>query len=318
MYEISFLWIALAAVIIDYIIGEFPGIHPVQLMGNFIKIYEKLFYKNNVANGAILVAVLIIITGVISFGIQYEISNLYNYNMIPDFVRILLIGLLASTGLASKSLKKHVKDVLNASDDEKRAKLSMLVSRNTENFDEQKIYSSLIETYAENLSDGFIAPLFYLLIFGFPGIMIFKAVSTMDSMIGYKNEKYINFGKTAANLDDMLNLIPSRITGLLIWLLSKQKVCWDKWFYDAERYSTSPNAGYPVAAAAYSLGIIVGGTVYYGNEKIDKAEIGEERTFDYKQAVNDFIGIHTTIEALILVFLLIFLSFILFTSLLSF
>lgn len=313
MYDVSFLWIALFAILIDYIIGELPIRHPVQFMGDFVQFYEKYFYKNTVTRGIILVVLLIIIVGSISIFIQYKLLLMFNKNIIPDYLYIGVISVIASMGLASKSLKQHVINVLKAPNENKRAALSMLVTRNTNDFDEDKIYSTLVETHSENLSDGFIAPLFYLLIFGLPGIMIFKAVSTMDSMVGYKNERYINFGKAAAILDDILNLIPARITGLLIWLLSSNKVSWDKWFDDAEKYSSSPNAGYPVAAAAYAVGIKVGGPVQYGNTTINKAEIGIERTLDYGKAVKDFIRIHSIIEFIIFIFLLAFIAFIVFS-----
>lgn len=284
-------WIIIVfiALVVDFIIGEFPIKHPVEFMGDYVKYFEKIAYKDSVKSGMWLLVSLISIVGLVSIIIQFILPAI-------------LVGIIASTGLASKSLQTHIKNVLfEENDEKKREKLAGLVTRNTRILDDKKVYASLIETHSENLADGFISPLFYLILFGLPGIMVFKAVSTLDSMVGYKNEKYYNFGKVSAIADDVLNFIPARLTGLIIWLMSKHKILLKKLFEDAKKYSSSPNAGYPVAAAAYAVGVQVGGTVYYGDMQVDKAEIGHEITHDYKEAAFNFLKIHLKIEVIILI-----------------
>jgi adenosylcobinamide-phosphate synthase len=141
------------------------------------------------------------------------------------------------------------------------------VSRDTENLSPSEINKAAIETYAENLSDGVIAPLFYLLIGGLVGLFVYKAVNTLDSMVGYRTEKYERFGKISARLDDVLNYIPSRITAVIIvilfWKLTSLKKVWQ---YGAQH--ESPNAGYPISAMALSLNLSLGGpTSYFGKVK---------------------------------------------------
>ena len=299
----DWILITIIAVLIDIVIGEFPIKHPVQYMGDFIKLFQKIAYKNSIFRGFILMILLVFIVGFIAISIQTVVLKL------PAFPATLMLGMLASSGLSSKALKHYVKKVvLSANDEEKRANLSLLVSRNTKLLDEKKVYSSLLESYSENMSDGIVSPLFYLMLFGFPGIMVYKTVSTLDSMIGYKNEKYEKFGKVSAITDDILNFIPARITAFIIWLLSKEKISWGKLVEDAKIYSTSPNAGYPVAAAAYNLGIILGGPVYYGNDLVNKAEIGQEKTENYEQAVHEFFKVHLKLELIILFTLTLFLA----------
>ena len=128
------------------------------------------------------------------------------------------------------------------------------------------IHKAGIETYAENLSDGVIAPLFYLLVFGLSGIIIYKAINTMDSMVGFKNQRYEKYGKFAAKLDDLVNFIPSRITAILILLINKQRNPFA--FYKDGQKHDSPNAGHPITAMALLLGVKLGGdTMYFGSLK---------------------------------------------------
>jgi len=296
----SWILIALIAVTIDFILGELPGKHPVQYIGDFINWFQKIAYKKSVLRGAILVALLALIIGTLTLSIQFGLMILVYKFELPKLVAVLVLGVLSSTGIASKTLKEYVKRIIDADDpDKKREYLSIIVTRNTIVLDDKKVYTSAIESHAENLSDGVIAPLFYLILFGFPGIILYKTISTMDSMIGYKNEKYEKFGKVAAITDDILNYIPARLTAFLIWVLSPDKTPVYKLVQDAKIYSTSPNAGYPVAAAAYNLGVKLGGPVYYGNDLVNKAEVGEEKTDNYKDAALNFLEIHSNIEKII-------------------
>lgn len=310
----SWIIITLVAVITDFIIGEFPVKHPVEYIGDFIKDFENYFYKKSIIRGFVLLAILVFIVFLITVIIQLTLMTLSQDLKYPEIISYIILGVLASTGLASKTLKNYIKNVIYADYDHKRANLSLLVTRNTELLSDKKVYSSLIETYAENFSDGIIAPLFYLILFGFPGIMVFKTVSTLDSMVGYKNDKYEKFGKASALFDDVLNFIPARITAFIIWTFSKEKNMWKKILKDAKLYSTSPNAGYPVAAAAYKLGVVLGGPVYYGDLLVNKSEVGIDNTENYEDAVMDFMKFHNNIEILIVCLLIITLMLIIITN----
>jgi adenosylcobinamide-phosphate synthase len=300
--------IVLVALMVDLTVGEFPGKHPVEFMGDFIKFYEKQFYKNTVFRGCFLTLLLLIVVLIIATSLQFMLNYLSAKYFNTAVYSAIIIGIFASTGLASKTLKQYVQKVINTDGEQQKKNLSILVTRNTATMNENKIYGSLIESHAENLSDGYIGPLLFLVFFGLPGIMVYKAVSTLDSMIGYKNEKYINYGKMPAMLDDVLNYIPARLTALLIWLISSKKVSWKILSIDAGSYSSSPNAGYPISAAAYELGIPLGGPVYYGDHLVDKAVVGEERTQNYKEAALLFIKMHIQLDFIITgFFLLIFL-----------
>ena len=125
------------------------------------------------------------------------------------------------------------------------------------------------------LADGVVAPIFYLLLFGLPGIIVYKAINTMDSMVGYKNEKYENYGKAAAILDDIVNFIPARITAVLIMVLSKQKDIFA--FYEDGSKHDSPNAGHPITAMALALDVKLGGDTYYFGELKSKPFFGSGR-----------------------------------------
>ena len=249
--------IALIAYVTDRIFGEFKFIrHPIVLMGDFITAFEKRFYSDTVMRGFRLVFWLLVCV----LALVYPVSLINN----PW-----VLGVIASTGIAGKMLYESVQNVL--SDPQS---IRYLVSRDTQNLSSSEINKAAIETYAENLSDGVIAPLFYLLLFGLVGLFVYKAVNTLDSMVGYRNERYEKFGKVSARLDDVLNYIPSRITAVLIMILFGKFASLKKiWKYSAQH--ESPNAGYPISAMALSLDISLGGpTPYFGKIK-EKPYFGE-------------------------------------------
>ena len=266
---------ALVAYLVDRIFGEFRFIrHPVVLMGGYIKYYEKHFYKDSIASGALLTLSLTTIT--------YLFVSLFvttcSLLPIPSYLLPILYGIVASTTIASKMLHDAVEEIITHP-----KRIKYLVSRDTQNLSPSDINKAAVETYAENLSDGVIAPLFWLLIFGLPGAFVYKAVNTLDSMVGYRTPRYEKFGKASAHLDDLLNYIPARITALLILLLSP-KCYTSPTFYpllstlshQASRHD-SPNAGYPITAMAWALDIRLGGpTRYFGTVK-DKPYFGMGR-----------------------------------------
>ncbi len=267
---------ALIAYVTDSLLGEFHFIrHPVILMGDYIQWFEKYFYKDGIFRGALLSLSLITVTLLIISLITYIIHSL----LPPDsYLLPILYGIIASTTIASKMLYDSVKDIITHPHH-----IKYLVSRDTECLSRSEINKAAIETYAENLSDGVIAPLFWLLLLGLPGAFVYKAVNTLDSMVGYRTPRYEKFGKVSARLDDWLNYIPARLTALLILLLSP------KFYRSPTRYpplSTlirqashhdSPNAGYPITAMAWALDIRIGGpTRYFGKVK-KKAYFGLKR-----------------------------------------
>ena len=252
-----FVEITLIAFLVDKFFGEFKFIkHPIIFMGDYILWFEKRFYKNSINRGAILTISLILIVFFITYPLQI---------FLPWWV----LGIIASMGIASKMLYDSIIDVIK-----NPKNIKFLVSRDSLNLSQNEINKATIETYAENLSDGVIAPLFYLLFFGFTALFIYKAINTLDSMVGYKNEKYLNFGKFSAKLDDMANLIPSRITSLLISFLFLSYKSLISIFKYAKLHE-SPNAGYPISAMAGAVGVTLGGdTSYFGKIK-QKAKFGD-------------------------------------------
>ena len=265
----SNILIALFAYIIDKFFGEFKFIkHPIICIGDLITIFESKFYKNSVIRGLYLVMFVLL---TVTFGSLLLTSF---FGLFWDTINIILTSLVASMFLAHKMLYDSVKNILVCKN--KKEAISMLVSRDVEQMSDSDIYKASIETYAENLSDGVIAPLFYLILFGLPGIIIYKAINTMDSMVGYKNQRYEKYGKAAAILDDILNFIPSRITAVLIMLLNKKKNLLA--FYKNGKKHDSPNAGHPITAMALSLHIKLGGDTFYFGKLKKKPYFGEGKT----------------------------------------
>lgn len=254
-----FYEVALIAYIIDRVFGEFEDLkffkHPIILMGNYISWFQNKFYKDSIFRGILLTSSLLFIV----FFISYVLSL---------FDNVLVQGFLASFTISSKMLYDSVKEVISSENLEiKREKISMLVSRDTSNLTNSEVNKAAVETYGENLSDGVIAPLFYLLCFGIVGAFVYKAINTLDSMVGYRNEKYEKFGKFSARLDDVANFIPSRITAILISILFFSLKALLKFRKFGKKHE-SINAGFPISAMALAINVKLGGpTSYFGKIK---------------------------------------------------
>lgn len=258
--------LAIFAYLIDKFFGEFPVKHPVMWMGDFIKAFEQRYYRDDVLTGALLVFCLLAVTLLLSLTLIFLCAFL------PSAITLVVLACLASMGLAMHMLHDCVAGVLTAADPKQA--VSYLVSRDTAAMDETAVYKAALETWAENLSDGVIAPLCYLLLFGLPGIAVYKAINTLDSMVGYKTPHYFNFGKVAARLDDVANYLPARLTALLIVMLAKDPaLAWRCMVQDSNKLE-SPNAGYPIAAMAGALGIALGGDAYYHGQLKAKPTLG--------------------------------------------
>ena len=206
-----------------------------------------------------------------------------------------LIGLMASTLIAQRSLYQHVARVRSAFADgglaEARRAVSMIVGRDPDQLDEAGVCRAAIESCAENFSDGVVAPVFWLALLGLPGLIAYKAINTANSMIGHRSPRYESFGWAAARLDDLVNLIPARLSGLLVAAVAPVaggttatalKVMWR----DAAKHR-SPNAGWPESAMAGALGLALAGPRRYGERIVDDVFLNAEAR---KDAMPDDIG----------------------------
>jgi adenosylcobinamide-phosphate synthase len=274
-------YILLTAVLLDLILGDPRRLpHPVVGIGKMISALEKILrrlVRNERLGGIVLLVSVVGTTAVISLLL---VKGAY---AIHHFVGISVAVWLSYTCLAARSLhveSKLVADRLAAGDLEgARAFLARIVGRDTGNLDEPEIWRALVETVAENTSDGVIAPLFYLMIGGpVPGLA-YKAVNTLDSMVGYKNDRYIRFGWASARFDDLANWLPARLTGLLMVAVAPLAGLSGRSAYrmmrrDGRNHS-SPNSGIPEAATAGALGVRLGGTNSYFGKLVEKPAIGD-------------------------------------------
>ncbi len=281
------------AYLIDTKFGEFKFIkHPIITIGEIISYFEKNYYKDSVLRGVYLVLFVSGITTSMALAISLYLSQ------INDVLNIIITSFIASIFLAHKMLHDEVKKIITAKD--KKGAIAMLVSRDTKDMSSSDVYKAAIETYAENLSDGVIAPLFYMLLFNLPGLVFYKTINTLDSMVGYRNKKYEKFGKAAAKLDDWLNFIPSRLTAVLIMWLCKAKELTA--FYSMGQKHDSPNAGHPITAMALCLNLKLGGdTSYFGKVK-KKPFFGKGREVIVKQDVLKALKLKTKLDLLCLNF----------------
>lgn len=270
--------------LLDCLIGDPQWIyHPIRLIGNFIsfceRIYRKIFPKTKA--GEITAGLCLVITVcAVSFAVSFAINRI-PLGFCPKLV---INSLICCFMLAAKSLKTEsmrVYDRLKKADEEgARQAVSMIVGRDTAALDEKGIIKAAVETVAENLSDGVIAPMLYMMFLGSAAGVLYKAINTMDSMVGYKNDKYINFGKCAARLDDTINFIPSRISALLLILAAA--LCGQsaknaaKIFIRDRKKHASPNSAQTEAACAGAMGIRLAGDAYYFGKLYKKPFIGDD------------------------------------------
>lgn len=245
------------AMVLDALLGEPKWLwnrvpHPAVVMGKAIGRLDAAL--NNQTRWAGVLTVFVLIIGSILIGVLLA--------ALPGSVAEILVG---GVLLAQRSLVQHVQavaDGLRLSDSAGRSAVAMIVGRDVTDMDSPAIARAAVESAAENFSDGVIAPLFWFVVLGLPGLIVYKAVNTADSMIGYRTERYENFGWAAARLDDVLNWIPARLSAMLIWAVSPQRATWAQLRADASLHR-SPNAGWPEAAMAPALGIALSGPRSY-------------------------------------------------------
>ncbi len=266
-------YVLITGFVLDCLLGDPLWLpHPIRFFGNSISFFtEKLNCgKNRRWKGAAMAFALVAFTYI---SLKVVFLFLKNY----EWACLALGSLGVFYGLANRSLiyesYKVMKALKNKGLEAGREQLSYIVGRETQSLNEQQIRTAVLETLAENLSDGVIAPLFYYALGGVPAMLAYKMANTLDSMIGYKSEKYREFGWFAARFDDVINFIPARMTALLMVVLS---FSWRGLAY-IFRYGhqhSSPNAGYPEAALAGILNCRFGGPNVYHGQLVEKPYIG--------------------------------------------
>lgn len=269
-------------IIFDILVGDPPKLpHPVRWIGKLIQSQTALWNQGKWRKLRGMVMALAVV-GTTMFMVTLILLLSYQVSLIFG---VLVEGLLIGIGLAQRSLKEAAlavyEPLVKGDFAEARVKLSWIVGRDTEKLGEDEIVRGVVETVSENTSDGVTAPLFYAFLFGAIGLWGYKAVNTLDSMVGYKNETYKDFGMFSAKLDDVLNFIPSRITGFLIVLGTKNETSYSfgqrlkRWAQDAKKHP-SPNSGYLEAATAVQLGVQLGGKNTYQGVVSHRAIMGEK------------------------------------------
>lgn len=246
--------------------------HPVVWFGKVITYGEK---RLNCSESRFIKGCLLTLTLIVSVFLITQHLLIWCGKIHP-FLGPILTGIGVFYCLAGKTLIKEVKAVFEAVDrstEEGRKQIGRIVGRDTSQLSPQEIRTAALETLAENLSDGVIAPMFWFALLGLPGMMAYKMINTLDSMIGYKNERYLDFGQTAAILDDIANYVPARLTAWLMLAVSSnwKKQNFVKQFGPAH---DSPNSGYPEAALAAILDCRFGGTHDYFGQPVEKPYIG--------------------------------------------
>ncbi|SCA56391.1 Cobalamin biosynthesis protein CobD [Candidatus Terasakiella magnetica] len=300
------LWLLLAALALDVYVGDMNRLfkmikHPVVWIGDLISLLEGKLNRtsrsevNRAIRGFVVVAVIVSLCWIIGMAVAWLGQN-YPFGWVLEL--FLVISLVAQRSLFSYVRRVGIalnKEGLSAG----REAVSHIVGRDPDQLDNHGVARAAIESLAENFGDAVVAPVFWYVLFGFPGLLIYKAVNTMDSMIGHKSERYKSFGFTAARLDDILNLIPARLAGLWIFLgsffvpTSSPLKSLKTMVRDARKHR-SPNAGWPEGAMAGALDISLAGPRKYREGQVNDEWIGEGRARvipkDIKRALQTYVA----------------------------
>ena len=285
--------------LLDLFIGDPARLpHPIVWFGKMIALGEHRLNQGShrMLKGGLMSISLIVLVFAVTWFLCHQLSMI-----VIDVIIIFYC-------LAGTTLIREVRAVFLALDrslDEGRQQVARIVGRDTSELSAQEVRTAALETLAENLSDGVIAPLFWLAILGAPGMLAYKMVNTLDSMIGYKTERYKDFGCWAAHIDDVANYIPARLTAFLM-ILATGRLGLLRFVWKYGRNHASPNSGYPEAALASILNCRFGGPHYYFGQLFDKPYIGDNdrllNTEDMKKAVR----VNRTAEVLMVVLVLLF------------
>ena len=307
-----------AGFILDFLFGDPHWLpHPICLIGNLIGFLEKrlrsIFAFSNTAlllSGGLMVIIVLLLTYSVPYIILYEAEKV---SIWLAFVleTIMFYQIFATKSLRDESMKVY--EALKNNDlADARLKLSWIVGRDTQNLTAEEVTKGAVETVAENTSDGVIAPMFFMFIGGAPLAFLYKGINTMDSMVGYKNDKYLFFGRCAAKLDDLANFIPARISGIVMILAAyflnlDSKRAWKTFLRD--RYNhLSPNSAMTESVAAGALNIQLGGGHFYFGKWVPKDTIGDNLRAVVPEdivAVNNLLYMSAVIS--LLIFALIYL-----------
>lgn len=289
----------LVGVLMDCVLGDPMGLpHPVVGYGRLISFFEHRWNhgQNRKLKGMLMTVLLVAGVAAVVWGVLVMARTL------SVWLEVVLSAVLVFYCLAGKTLIDEVQAVFRETDvslERGRKQVARIVGRDTSELTAQEVRIAALETLAENLSDRVVAPLFWYMVAGVPGMMAYKMVNTLDSMVGYKNERYRDFGCFAARLDDVANYIPARLTALLMVLVSGR---WSLLAF-VKRYGrqhASPNSGYPESALAGILDCRFGGPHVYFGQVVDKPWIGENcravNTADMQVAV----AVNRRVEAALL------------------
>lgn len=270
---------------LDCLFGDpLSRLHPVVLMGKMISFFEKTLrgkYPKTPRGERIAGTIMALLVPLISAGAGFVL--LWFAWTVHPWAYFALSAFLCWQCIAARCLMTESKKVVTALEkeglDAGRRQVAMLVGRDTENLTDKQVVKAAVETVAENTSDGVVAPICWMIVGGAVGGLFYKAVNTMDSMVGYKNEKYLHFGRCAAKFDDAVNYIPARLSalgmiGAAFLLKLDGKNAWRIWRRD-RRNHTSPNSAQCESACAGALGIQLGGNASYFGQVYEKPTIGD-------------------------------------------
>ena len=308
-----FAELALFALVLESVIGYPDRLnkripHPVIWFGRLISYFDNKFNLKTDSDslqkrkGFISLVIFVAIALTIGLAIQGLFSFL-------GAIGFLLLVLVSTTGLAQLSLDTHVqrvyKDLLKKDLEAARQSVSMIVGRDPENLSEEQVITAALESLSESFNDGVVAPAFWLVIGGLPGLAVYKIVNTADSMIGHRDEKYKNFGWASAKFDDLLNYIPARISGLLIVIACRRGLIT---MLRQAKLHDSPNAGWPESAMAGGLGIKLGGPATYSGEVLMRPVFGSgayPTLKDFKKGIRISRISHFLLWALVLLLIIL-------------
>ncbi|MGD9504100.1 MAG: adenosylcobinamide-phosphate synthase CbiB [Syntrophobacteraceae bacterium] len=307
-------WSLAAAYGLDLLLGDPQGWpHPIRWIGSLISVMERALHREGAGPAMQRAAGLLFWLAVVVVVAVATSLSIWAASFVSHFIGAAVSVWIGYTALATRSLhseSRKVADALAEGDLPKaRERLSMIVSRETSGLEEKDIVRALVETVSENLSDGVVAPLLCLAVGGPVGAMVYKAINTMDSMVGYMSDRYRDFGWFAAKADDVVNWIPARLSGLaIIWAarllqldaLEAQRVM----IRDAGKMK-SPNAGFPEAAAAGALRVQLGGANVYFGETVEKPTLGDPHRPLTLEIYREMVRLMYTASALSLVVALI-------------
>ena len=276
------------SLLIDRVLGEPSRFHPLIGFGRLALMAENRLIGNGKSR---MRGVLALILLMVSILLPITVVVYMLVTQWPPLLWLLSI-LFLYLAIGGRSLAEHAEQVASALDEdnliEARRRVGMIVSRDCEELDEEGVARAAVETVLENGSDAIFAPIFWFIMLGIPGVVLYRIVNTLDAMWGYRNEHYLQFGWAAARLDDVMNWIPARLTALGYTLAGSTQSAWRCWQRQGDQMA-SPNAGIVMAAGAGALQVQLGGGAQYHGAWIDKPQLGigtEANSSDIKRAIS--------------------------------